>query len=227
MTEKSVAQCSVDGCLRISSCKGMCKSHYRNEWYKQQNRGTCELNECSRRIFARQMCSMHYSLWQRHGDANVRQHAARSEPNTLRFWKKVNITANPEKCWEWQKGTVKGYGIFSINGTTYKAHRYAWFLAHGRHSEMLVRHKCDNRKCVNPGHLEEGTNQDNMTDLVLRGVPGQRHPLSVELYREIQHLLTLYGIADVARRVGKGVSVIRQIKLNIHWTNRVYDGNSN
>jgi len=226
MTKKIVTQCSVEGCLKETHAKGKCKSHYRNDWYAQQYRGKCIATDCTRRIFTRQLCSMHYSLWQRYGDENIRMHSARSDTPALRFWRKVAITANPNKCWEWRHGKVGGYGVFTLHGATYKAHRYAWFLTYGKHSEMLIRHKCDNRACVNPAHLEEGTNQDNMTDLVLRGTPGQRKPLTIELYREIKCLLKMYSIAHVARQVGKGVWIIRQIKLNTHWTNRIYDGNS-
>jgi len=34
---------------------------------------------------------------------------------------------------------------------------------------MCIRHRCDNRKCINPQHLEVGTHQDNMADAKARG----------------------------------------------------------
>lgn len=34
---------------------------------------------------------------------------------------------------------------------------------------LLVRHKCDVRKCINPDHLELGTNADNSNDCKIRG----------------------------------------------------------
>jgi hypothetical protein len=33
----------------------------------------------------------------------------------------------------------------------------------------LIRHKCDNPKCINPDHLETGTNYDNVQDMIERG----------------------------------------------------------
>ena len=33
---------------------------------------------------------------------------------------------------------------------------------------LLIRHKCDNPTCINPSHLELGTNQENMSDKVNR-----------------------------------------------------------
>ena len=43
---------------------------------------------------------------------------------------------------------------------------------------MLVRHRCDNPRCVEPTHLELGSAADNSADMVQRGrsLRGARHP---------------------------------------------------
>ena len=37
---------------------------------------------------------------------------------------------------------------------------------------LIIRHKCDNRLCMNPEHLESGTLQQNADDRVSRGRGG-------------------------------------------------------
>jgi len=53
------------------------------------------------------------------------------------------------------------------------AHRIAYVKAHGiRLSDidgLVIRHRCDNPSCVNPDHLEVGTQIDNVRDAVQRG----------------------------------------------------------
>lgn len=45
---------------------------------------------------------------------------------------------------------------------------------------MLICHKCDNRKCVNPDHLFVGTQSDNRNDMYAKGRgvdrKGEKHP---------------------------------------------------
>ncbi len=86
-----------------------------------------------------------------------------------RFWDKVNKTNG---CWIWKAGlrSLKtGYGAFKFKGKIVDAHRMSWFLTHGCFPKNLVCHKCDNRLCVNPDHLYEGTFRDNARDMWLRG----------------------------------------------------------
>ena len=88
-----------------------------------------------------------------------------------RFWSKVNITY-PHLCWEWQAGKRgDGYGHFGYQYRTWAAHRLSFYVTYG-YEPPVVRHKCDNPKCVNPFHLEPGTQKDNCRDTVERG----RHP---------------------------------------------------
>jgi hypothetical protein len=73
-------------------------------------------------------------------------------------------------CWVWLRGrTAKGYGQLDFGGKTVKANRYSFFLEHGRWPEPQCLHRCDNRACVRPSHLFEGTNDDNVQDKVSKG----------------------------------------------------------
>ncbi len=94
-----------------------------------------------------------------------------SIPVALRFWSKVDI-APVEMCWEWLASISKPspYPRFKLGDKTITAHRAAWTLAYGPiPKRLLVRHKCDNPKCCNPAHLELGTHQDNVNDMMRRG----------------------------------------------------------
>lgn len=74
-----------------------------------------------------------------------------------------------------------GYGRFGIGlkrkGTMKNAlsHRVAWALYRGPvPSGMCVLHKCDNGSCVNPDHLQLGTQEENNIDMARkwRGTSG-------------------------------------------------------
>ena len=83
----------------------------------------------------------------------------------------AKIDKNGENgCWIWTASTRHGYGQFCIDGKIWKANRVAYKLWKGEIPDgLLVRHKCDVPTCVNPEHLEVGTQQDNMDDMVRAG----------------------------------------------------------
>lgn len=86
------------------------------------------------------------------------------------FWSRTSETE--DGCWIWNGHVVNtGYGIICIGNRNIPAHRYAYELSTGQAppKNMLVCHKCDVPRCVNPAHLFLGTHKDNVDDMVAKG----------------------------------------------------------
>lgn len=123
------------------------------------------------------------------------------------FWDRVSKGLDGE-CWKWtgpvshSKRGGMAYGRIDAFGEKgVYVHRVAYWLTHPgviplrKDGDLLVRHKCDNPLCCNPMHLELGTHQDNMTDMVERGrkryrgsTETPRAKLSIEAVRSIRAL---------------------------------------
>ena len=75
------------------------------------------------------------------------------------------LSLNTDKCVLWPGAVREGYGVKKIGNTTINAHRYVYEKATGKKipKGYAVDHKCRNRLCVNPKHLEVVTHSENMT----------------------------------------------------------------
>ena len=74
-------------------------------------------------------------------------------------------------CWEWQGGRdAGGYGRILVQGKRTGTHQFIWVQEHGPiPGGLVVRHRCDNPRCVRDDHLELGTPLDNARDMAARG----------------------------------------------------------
>lgn len=89
-----------------------------------------------------------------------------------RFWSKVESGRSGD-CWIWSGALQRaGYGSFWWDGKIRLAHRVAYEeLVRPVPSHLQCDHLCRNRDCVNPGHIEPVTRQEN----VRRGKRGRLH----------------------------------------------------
>jgi len=130
-----------------------------------------------------------------------------------RFWSKVNKTS---ECWLWTGSCNRdGYGRFCVDRKTMYAHRASWFLDDKTIPEGLVlRHKCRNRNCVNPEHLETGTQKQNCDDRIRDGT--FKRKLTEEQVRQIRARST-ESQNILAKEFGVKQGYISQIISGKRW----------
>ena len=141
------------------------------------------------------------------------------------FWSRTSKTESG--CIEW-RGMIKDgrYGVVKrVFGRPYVyAHRISFFLTHGRWPKGVTRHKCDNKKCVNPLHLDEGTHLQNIQDAVDRGMTahGEKSGSAV-LTRELVRSMRRSNETnkEIADRLGVSDSTVSRARRGITWSRLV------
>ena len=92
----------------------------------------------------------------------------------LRFWDSIERI---DGCWVWMRSRGRdGYGQFTADGKTRRAHRVAYELVRRvtLTPDQFLHHTCHNKSCVNPAHLEI-TNQWNHVDSATYGNADKTH----------------------------------------------------
>lgn len=75
-----------------------------------------------------------------------------------------------DSCWVWTAAVERGgYGKFQKDGKARRAHRVAYELWCGPlDDQLVVHHKCGNRICVRPDHLQAVSAQHNAAEMLER-----------------------------------------------------------
>lgn len=132
-----------------------------------------------------------------------------------RFMHRVNkngkiISDELGHCWEWTGGTYStGYGqlVAHVWGDDY-THR--WSYKHHKGDipvDMVIRHKCDNRVCVNPDHLELGTKGDNVADMLERHSTPCNRKFTAE---QVEYIKQLRSEGKLYRQIAEIMSCNRR-----------------
>lgn len=126
-------------------------------------------------------------------------------------------------CIEWRGAlTPDGYPrrLYRGNYNT-RWHRVVYCQTHGIPLKdidgLIVRHTCDNSKCIDPNHLVIGTPKDNMRDRGERERDGNRK-LTNDQVIEIHHLANSGAVGKtLALQFGVNARTISSIRHKKHF----------
>jgi hypothetical protein len=154
-------------------------------------------------------------------------------------------STDTDACVEFRlpKDKINGYPRVRMPGKNVLAHRISYSLSNNvplsEMDERVVRHACDNPPCVNPRHLEIGSQKDNVDDMVARGRKVNPHPghgenhhhakLTLAQIEEARRLYVRGGRNNefsyngLAKRYGVGRKAISNALQGKSWTARPVD----
>jgi hypothetical protein len=141
---------------------------------------------------------------------------------------KVDFIEDEKGCFNCvsHKPTSAGYRLISVKGKIHLLHRFIYEQCFGDiPTGFVIRHKCDNPHCINPEHLEIGTQGDNNRDTVERKrinpVKGSRHPnasideeQAIEIMKRLAHGGKLH---EIAADFNTTKAVVFKIKHRMSW----------
>jgi hypothetical protein len=129
------------------------------------------------------------------------------------------------------RALVEGYAQVTVAGKVRRLHRVV-YCEHNAVDidsiwDKVIRHTCDNPRCVNPEHLVIGTHQDNMDDKVSRGRSRMltQRLLADDQVRAIRSayvpsrkgVVNPNGFRGLAKRFGVDSNAIRLIVLGLTY----------
>ena len=136
------------------------------------------------------------------------------KPMMERFWSNVKVKSVDE-CWVYgTHSNKKRYPTILEAGRGSKCklvHRLSYEVHKGEiPTGLVVMHTCDNPPCVNPNHLQTGTNEDNNKDKDIKGRHGKTGPQAGTGVRNNLTSLQLIALKEDAK-------IMTQQKLSVKY----------
>lgn len=192
---------------------------------RMSQRNQCTVINCDSWVVGYGLCSKHYSRMRRYGDVEFTALRRGVGTNPVeRFWSRVDKNGTIQshmqtQCWEYQRSpSEKQHGIIMVDGKRWMVHRFSWYLLTGQEPQLNILHKCDNPPCVNPDHLYEGTQKDNVRDMMERhrsptGEQRADAKLTDAQVREVYELCKTMPPNQIAKEFGVSRQLISNIKF--------------
>lgn len=174
----------------------------------------CQL--CGQPSVGRGLCRRHYQAEWKSG--NLGRYALNSMTALDRLRSHTSVSLSG--CWEWTGQTRSdGYGMVWYEGKAQRAHRVSYLVHKGYPPEapFVLCHTCDNRLCINPDHLFEGTRGENCTDAASKN----RFPVN---NRHWNTRLSPANVATIRASDAPNSELARQYAVNQSTISRIRSG---
>lgn len=116
-------------------------------------------------------------------------------------------------CWIWTGSYGSdGYGVIGIGRKQFRTHRVSFEIFSGKCADgLLVCHKCDDPRCVNPEHLFVGTPKDNTQDMIAKGrkykMENTNHPLCKITHKQRKEIISRRDDGETLKEIAKDYGV--------------------
>ena len=127
-------------------------------------------------------------------------HKQRADPFAGRY------VVNEHGCWVWQGYCLPGgYGQVTYRRQSWLAHRLSYFRHYGElpEGDLQIHHRCANRACINPDHLEAATPIENRR--------AARTKLDPDKAKQIRELGGTLSQGEIAERFGVDRTTVGQV----------------
>lgn len=139
--------------------------------------------------------------------------------------KTITYRKNKSGCHLVTSHCFKGnYPKMMMDGKSVPIHRIVFQMNYGKITNgLIVRHKCDKPRCINPEHLELGTHADNARDKMQRGRIDDRHgernsSCKLNEASVVKIFTSSVRREDLALRYRVSLSAINAIKSGANWS---------